>query len=207
MHGTPPTHVVRTRTALPVRPKPPLMSRHYASMGLDVGMRACVLPTGKSPPLTPLDNKPDPNFSSEIKSHYCEVNGTVLTPQKARKQRPIEVKVSNITATIPMPALTPNRNVMRKVQQKREGTLPNTDASSHAWTYDELCALKSVPTHIIDDAPLLRQVAATAGGPACTADDWERLVDIKFKAGRNPSFQKSDPIIGSDFRKSRIFSL
>ena len=32
-----------------------LMSRHYASMGLDVGMRACVLPTGKSPPLTPLE--------------------------------------------------------------------------------------------------------------------------------------------------------
>ena len=30
-----------------------------------------------------FDNKPDPNFSSEIKSHYCEVNGTVLTPQKA----------------------------------------------------------------------------------------------------------------------------
>ena len=57
MHGTPPTHVVRTRTALPVRPKPPLMSRHYASMGLDVGMRACVLPTGKSPPLTPLKKK------------------------------------------------------------------------------------------------------------------------------------------------------
>ena len=81
-----------------------------------------------------------------------------------------------------MPALTPNRNVMRKVQQKREGTLPNTDASSHAWTYDELCALKSVPTHIIDDAPLLRQVAATAGGPACTVDDWERPVDIRFKA-------------------------
>ena len=58
MHGTPPTHVVRTRTALPVRPKPPLMSRHYASMGLDVGMRACVLPTGKSPPLTPLSKIP-----------------------------------------------------------------------------------------------------------------------------------------------------
>ena len=57
MHGTPPTHVVRTRTALPVRPKPPLMSRHYASMGLDVGMRACVLPMGKSPPLTPLKEK------------------------------------------------------------------------------------------------------------------------------------------------------
>ena len=58
MRGTPPTHVVRMRTALPVRPKPPLMSRHYASMGLDVGMRACVLPTGKSPPLTPLKKNP-----------------------------------------------------------------------------------------------------------------------------------------------------
>ena len=129
----------------------------------------------------------------------------MLTPQKNRKQRSIEVKVSNFTATITMPALTPNRNVIREVQQKRAGTPPNTDASSHAWTYDELSAC--VPTHITDDAPLLRQVAATAEGPACTVDDWERLVDIKFKAGRNPSFQKSDPIIGSDFRKSRIFSL
>ena len=36
------------------------MSRHYASMGLDVGMRACVLPTGKSPPLTPLKGKETP---------------------------------------------------------------------------------------------------------------------------------------------------
>ena len=49
MRGTPPTHVVRMRTALPVGPKPPLMSRHYASVGLDVGLRACVLPTGKFP--------------------------------------------------------------------------------------------------------------------------------------------------------------
>jgi hypothetical protein len=50
MRGTPPTHVVRMRTALTVRPKPPLMSRHYASMGLDVGLRACVLPTGRIQP-------------------------------------------------------------------------------------------------------------------------------------------------------------
>ena len=54
MRGTPPMHVVRMSTALPVGPKPPLMSRHYASVGLDVGLRACVLPTGKFPPLTPL---------------------------------------------------------------------------------------------------------------------------------------------------------
>ena len=57
MRGTPPTHVVRMRTALPVGPKPPLMSRHYASVGLDVGLRACVLPTGKFPPLAPLKEK------------------------------------------------------------------------------------------------------------------------------------------------------
>ena len=50
MRGTPPKHVVRMRTALPVGPKPPLMSRHWATAGLDVGMRACVLPTGKFPP-------------------------------------------------------------------------------------------------------------------------------------------------------------
>ncbi len=31
------------------------MNRHYASVGLDLGLRACVLPTGKSPPLTPLE--------------------------------------------------------------------------------------------------------------------------------------------------------
>ena len=55
MRGTPATHVVGMRVALPVRPKPPLMSRQYASMGLDVGLRACVLPTGKFPPLTPLE--------------------------------------------------------------------------------------------------------------------------------------------------------
>ena len=54
MRRAPPTHVVHMRTALPVGPKPPLMSRHYASVGLDVGLRACVLPTGKFPPLTPL---------------------------------------------------------------------------------------------------------------------------------------------------------
>ena len=115
------------------------------------------------------------------------------------------MKVSNITATIPMPALTPNRNVMRKVQQKREGTLPNTDASSHAWTYDELCALKSVPTHIIDDAPLLRQVAATAEGPACTVDDWERLVDIRFKAP-GESEGKSMVDRHPNWRNKRIFA-
>ena len=34
----------------------PLMSRHWATAGLDVGLRACVLPTGKLPPLTPLRN-------------------------------------------------------------------------------------------------------------------------------------------------------
>ena len=50
-------HVVRMRTALAVGPKPPLMSRHYASVGLDVGLRACVLPTGKFSPLTPLEKK------------------------------------------------------------------------------------------------------------------------------------------------------
>ena len=57
MRGAPPTRVVRMRIALPVGPKPPLMSRHYASMGLDVGLRACVLPTGKFPPLTPLKER------------------------------------------------------------------------------------------------------------------------------------------------------
>ena len=152
-----------------------------------------------------FDNKPDPNFSSEIKSHYCKVNGIVLTPQKNRKQRSIEVKVSNFTATIPMPALTPNRNVMREVQQKRAGTPPNTDASSHAWTYDELSALKSVPTHITDDAPLLRQVATTAEGPACTVDDWERLVDIKFKAP-GESEEKSMVDRHPNWRSKRIFA-
>ena len=54
MRGTPPTHVVRMRTALTVGPKPTLLSRHRATAGLAVGLRARVLPTGKFPPLAPL---------------------------------------------------------------------------------------------------------------------------------------------------------
>ena len=54
MRGTPPTHVVRMRTAPTVGPKPLLLSRHRVTAGLAVGLRARVLPTGKSPPLAPL---------------------------------------------------------------------------------------------------------------------------------------------------------
>ena len=76
MRGTPPTHVVRMRTALPVGPKRPLMSRHYASVGLDVGLRACVLPTGKSPPLTPLKKTHRKSlpccFPAELPVSFCK---------------------------------------------------------------------------------------------------------------------------------------
>ena len=50
MRGTPPTHVVRMRTAPTVGPKPPLLSRHRVTAGLSMGLRAWVLPTGKFPP-------------------------------------------------------------------------------------------------------------------------------------------------------------
>ena len=62
MRGAPPTHVVRMRTTLTVEPKLPLLSRHWATAGLAVGLRACVLPTGKFPPLAPLGNKGYVNY-------------------------------------------------------------------------------------------------------------------------------------------------
>ena len=81
MRGTPPTHVVRMRTALPVGPKPPLMSRHYASARLDVGLRACVLPTGKFPPLTPLEFKAKCMAFSEQREEKCELaRATTMKP-------------------------------------------------------------------------------------------------------------------------------
>ena len=55
MRGTPPTHVVRMRTAPTVGPKPPLLSRPRVTAGLAVGLRARVLPTGKFPPLATLE--------------------------------------------------------------------------------------------------------------------------------------------------------
>ena len=68
MRGTPPTHVVRMRTALTVGPKPPLMSRQWATAGLAVGLRACVLPTGKFPPLAPLRKRAENTHSEEEES-------------------------------------------------------------------------------------------------------------------------------------------
>ncbi len=66
MRGAPPTHVVRMRTALTVGPKPPLLSRHWATAGLAVGLRACVLPTGKFPPLTPLKSNNSPTRAKPL---------------------------------------------------------------------------------------------------------------------------------------------
>ena len=54
MRGTPPTHVVRMRTAPTVGTKPPLLSRPRVTAGLAVGLRARVLPTVKFPPLASL---------------------------------------------------------------------------------------------------------------------------------------------------------
>ena len=68
MRGAPPTHVVRMRTALAVGPKPPLLSRHWTTAGLAVGLRACVLPTGKFPPLAPLRKRAENTHSEEEES-------------------------------------------------------------------------------------------------------------------------------------------
>ena len=62
MRGTPPTHVVRMRTAPTVGHAPtvgpkPLLSRPRVTAGLAVGLRARVLPTGKFPPLGPCNEK------------------------------------------------------------------------------------------------------------------------------------------------------
>ena len=40
--------------------------RHYATAGLDVGLRACVLPTSKFPPLTPLDKENKKKYSESL---------------------------------------------------------------------------------------------------------------------------------------------
>ena len=65
-----------------MRPKPLLVSRHYASMGLDVGMRACVLPTGKSPPLTPLGKLPGAAELEDVSSSESDSNMGRETPEE-----------------------------------------------------------------------------------------------------------------------------
>ena len=71
MRGAPSTHVVRMRTAPNVGPKPLLLRRHWVTAGLAVGLRACVLPTGKFPPLAPLGKIP-PLISPSNKRRYTQ---------------------------------------------------------------------------------------------------------------------------------------
>ena len=56
-------------------PKPPLLSRHRVTAGLVVGLRAWVLPTDKSPPLSPSREK------TLFVKEGVEINDTEVTEE------------------------------------------------------------------------------------------------------------------------------
>ena len=118
------------------RNKPPFMSRHYASMGLDVGLRACVLPTGKFPPLNPSKRKLQVGQLDSRTGLGCLTPPPMNRHRSTRKARKKCRKMPNPVKIVePMKQRTWNTKTGRKCQS------PHKNGESNGWRQSDRAAL------------------------------------------------------------------